>query len=351
MTKLIRCKQGHVFDVETHAECPVCGEQVVVKASNADGQETAPPPPAPTSPRIVFGALALLAVVAAAGGFLAFRPHMNVTPPETPIAAPASAEKKAEPSPTSGGETKPAPTEPPTAKQTLAPNPGPTGTDDSSAGRDAREKAALSGNAPTPTPTPTPAPLAIVDPATVGEWEFSVKSAVWILRIEPNGAYAFHAEPMNAAKPNSGVFSAEAGHWTMRANNGTRDGGAYSVESSDTLNLKGRLGPSKWRRVAGAPKSILGQMDPRTIGEWELPVGSGRWVWRVKADNTFEFRSEANDGVKPGEGSFSSMDGRWSIRAPNGYTDGGPYSFPTPDTFLATGHLGTGAWRRIPYGH
>ena len=77
-------------------------------------------------------------------------------------------------------------------------------------------------------------------------------------------------------------------------------------------------------------------------------MASGRWLWRIKADGMFEFRSEANDGVKPFVGIFSSMDERWSLRAPDGYTDGGIYSFPTPDTFLATGHLGTGAWRRPP---
>ena len=148
----------------------------------------------------------------------------------------------------------------------------------------------------------------------------------------------------------------------MRTNNGFRDGGSYSVTSGGTFATKGHRGITTWHRVIGAPKSILGQMDPRIVGNWELAVSSmpwrnvdgrpadlpGRWLWRINANGTWEFRSEANDGMKPAAGTFSSMDGRWSIRSPNGYTDGGPYSFPTPDTFLATGHFGTGAWRRIP---
>src|SRR5262249_29382899 len=152
--------------------------------------------------------------------------------------------------------------------------------------------------------------------------------------------FAFHTEPASVAKPDSGVFSAEGGHWATRANNGSNDGGSYSVVSPDKFIAKGRLGTATWRRVVGAPASILEHIDPRTVGDWALSMASGRWVWRIKSDGTFEFHSEANDGVKASAGTVSSLGGRWSLRSPDGYTDGGIYSFPTADTFLATGHLG-----------
>jgi hypothetical protein len=190
--------------------------------------------------------------------------------------------------------------------------------------------------------------LADVDPAVVGEWELRVNASRWIIRIESNGAYAFHGEPLSAVKPDSGVFSATAGHWSTRDNNGVNDGGAYSLASADALVLTGRLGTATWRRVAGAPPSILGEVDPRTVGDWAIAVPSGRWVWRIKSGGGFEFRSEANDGVKPSAGTFAAKAGRWSLSTPDGYSDGGIYTFPKPDTFLATGHLGTGAWRRLP---
>ena len=176
----------------------------------------------------------------------------------------------------------------------------------------------------------------------VGEWGLPVNGSRWILRIESNGAYAFHTEPLSAVKPGSGVFSAAAGHWSTRANNGINDGGAYSLASADALVLTGRLGTATWRRVAGAPDSILGEVDPRTVGDWAIAVPSGRWVWRVKRDGVFEFRSEANDGLKPSKGTFAAKAGRWSISTAEGYSDGGVYTFPRSDTFLATGHLERG---------
>jgi hypothetical protein len=47
----------------------------------------------------------------------------------------------------------------------------------------------------------------------------------------------------------------------------------------------------------------------------------------------------ANAGV------FSASNGHWWLRATNGYTDG-TYIFQPPDIWIATGRLGTGAWRQ-----
>jgi len=343
MAKLIRCKQGHVFDAEKHAACPICGEEVILTPSDDGGtgehQTVPPPPPGRTNPRIIIGAAALLAAAAVTGYFM-WRPRTEATPPEK-AGASAPAERKAELAPVEKQNPSPAPAAEPPSPAAATPSPAkPEAQSPAPATRPAET--------PPPTRTPTPAALTVVDPATVGEWEITVKSTRWVLRIEPDGSYASHPEPLGAARPDSGVFSAEAGHWAMRGNNGYRDEGTYSVTASGEFIAKGRVNSGTWHRVADAPKSILGQIDRRTVGDWEIPMGSGRWRWLIKPDSTFEFHSEANDGVKPLAGFFSSMNGRWSFRASDGFTDGGIYSFPTPDAFVVTGHLGTGAWHRVP---
>jgi hypothetical protein len=92
-------------------------------------------------------------------------------------------------------------------------------------------------------------------------------------------------------------------------------------------------------------------VDPRTVGTWELLRNPGVWVWRIAANGTYEFHSEAGDGAAPQAGTIAAGSGTWSIRAlNNGYTDGGTYTFPSPDRLMATGKLGTGAWVRVARG-
>jgi hypothetical protein len=88
--------------------------------------------------------------------------------------------------------------------------------------------------------------------------------------------------------------------------------------------------------------------DPRAVGTWELLRNPGVWVWRIAANGTYEFHSEAGDGAAPQAGTIAAGGGKWAIRAlNNGYTDGGTYLFQTPNTLLFTGKLGTGTWRRV----
>jgi hypothetical protein len=88
-------------------------------------------------------------------------------------------------------------------------------------------------------------------------------------------------------------------------------------------------------------------VDPDTVGKWELSVNGGLWVWEIHPNGTYEFHSEAADGVAPHAGKFAASGGVWSLQATNGYTDGGTYTFQPPDTLVATGHLGTASWRRL----
>ena len=86
-------------------------------------------------------------------------------------------------------------------------------------------------------------------------------------------------------------------------------------------------------------------VDPNTVGTWELPLKGGPWVWEIHRDGTYKFHSEAGDGAAAHAGIFSASNGHWSLKATSGYTDSGTYVFQAPDTLIATGQLGTAAWR------
>jgi hypothetical protein len=86
-------------------------------------------------------------------------------------------------------------------------------------------------------------------------------------------------------------------------------------------------------------------VDPNIIGTWELPLKDGPWVWEIHRDGTYRFHSEARDDAPPHAGTFSASNGQWSLKATTGYTDSGTYLIQPPDTLIATGQLGTAAWR------
>jgi hypothetical protein len=98
--------------------------------------------------------------------------------------------------------------------------------------------------------------------------------------------------------------------------------------------------------VASAVIGFAAGLDPGTVGEWQLAVNGGLWIWDIHPDGSYEFHSEAGDGAAPHAGKFAASGGVWSLQATNGYTDGGTYVFQGPDSLVATGHLGTGNWHR-----
>ena len=100
----------------------------------------------------------------------------------------------------------------------------------------------------------------------------------------------------------------------------------------------------RWPSPA-APAGHATDVDPHTIGTWQLSMSGGRWLWEVARDGTYKFHSEAADGVAPHAGTFSASAGHWSLRATNGYADCGTYTFQPPGTLIATGYLGAAAWQ------
>jgi hypothetical protein len=87
-------------------------------------------------------------------------------------------------------------------------------------------------------------------------------------------------------------------------------------------------------------------VDPNLVGTWELPQPTGFWVLKVIGNGTYQFHSEARDGTPPNAGAFSASNGHWSLRASNGYTDGGSYWISSHDFWGATGQHGPAVWHR-----
>jgi hypothetical protein len=86
-------------------------------------------------------------------------------------------------------------------------------------------------------------------------------------------------------------------------------------------------------------------VDPHAVGTWELTVNNARWVWEIYRNGTYKFHTEGSDVAVSHAGTFSASNGYWSLKATTGYTDSGTYLIQPPDTLIATGQLGTAAWR------
>lgn len=95
-----------------------------------------------------------------------------------------------------------------------------------------------------------------------------------------------------------------------------------------------------------APSARAGDLDPDTVGRWQLTVPGGSWILEIHVDGTYAFHSEANDNAPSHSGRFFASGGVWALQSSTGITDGGSYTFQGHDTFVATGHLGTGNWQR-----
>jgi hypothetical protein len=118
-----------------------------------------------------------------------------------------------------------------------------------------------------------------------------------------------------------------------------------------------RTGRCEKLGIPGAPSAppadaVAANLDPAILGTWELPVNAGRWILEIRANGTFVFYSEANDGAPTRTGRFLTYNGLWSLSATDGYFDGGSYAAQPPSAWTASSwRLGaTGTWRRVMNG-
>jgi hypothetical protein len=117
--------------------------------------------------------------------------------------------------------------------------------------------------------------------------------------------------------------------------------------------------PSRQQRspVPGRPSTggVAAEIvDAAAVGSWELALygkrGTAHWFWDIGSDGAYRFHSEGRPVAPPHSGAVDFNGGRWTLHATTGlpgYEDGGTYEFHGSDTFLVTGRLGTGVWRRV----
>jgi|SRR5580704_5940228 hypothetical protein len=124
----------------------------------------------------------------------------------------------------------------------------------------------------------------------------------------------------------------------------------YGCANGNSNSSAPRVDPCTLRQNAMIPCNSApakpAEVDPSVVGIWELKLEGGPWVLEIHRDGTYTFHSEARDGAASHAGNFSASNGHWSLIANSGYRDWGTYVLQGQNTWIATGHLGTGAWRR-----
>ncbi len=200
-----------------------------------------------------------------------------------------------------------------------------------------------------------------VDPNLVGTWEFPFTDQTWVWEILPDGTYKFQIRAKDGSPSSTGNFSAGNGRWSLSTPAGYTDSGNYFFQAPDTWVVTGNLGVGAWRHPAviaamknvpracppaqGSAQTTAG-VDVNVVGVWELPVKGGRWVWEIRRDGTYKFRSEAGDGAPSHTGKVSASNEHWSLTSTTAAPDAGLYLYQAPDILIATGRLGAAAWRR-----
>jgi hypothetical protein len=198
-----------------------------------------------------------------------------------------------------------------------------------------------------------------VDPNLVGTWDLPIKNGLWVLNILRNGTYNFHSEAHDGTPSHAGTFSANNGHYSLKAKTGFTDAGDYLFQPPNIWIANGQHGAAAWLRPdlaqsalrpcasAKLPMTNSATLDTNLVGTWNLPRKNGLWVWEISRNGTYKFDSEAGDGTPSHTGTFTANNFHWSLMATTGlpgYTDTGLYLFQAPNIWIATGNLGAAAW-------
>ncbi len=104
-----------------------------------------------------------------------------------------------------------------------------------------------------------------------------------------------------------------------------------------------------WASPLPLPTGVRGgPVDPAMVGTWVLDINPGRWIWRVAANGTYEFHSEAIDQAGANAGTLTSAGGHYTLHAiTTAWDDVGTYVVQSPGVIVATGKLGTGTWKKL----
>lgn len=104
----------------------------------------------------------------------------------------------------------------------------------------------------------------------------------------------------------------------------------------------------RWSSPLPLPIGVTGgKVDAALVGTWIMDRNPGQWVWRVAANGTYEFHSEAADNTPSNNGTLTADGGHYTLHAVSlAWDDVGSYIVQSPDVVVATGKLGTGTWKR-----
>jgi hypothetical protein len=96
------------------------------------------------------------------------------------------------------------------------------------------------------------------------------------------------------------------------------------------------------------PGGQPGSVDPNLVGLWKLNVSSGIWICQFSANGAYTFHSEAPDKTPPNAGTFTAVNGKYTLHAITMlWDDQGVYTLQGSGAMVMTGKLGTGTWIRI----
>jgi hypothetical protein len=88
----------------------------------------------------------------------------------------------------------------------------------------------------------------------------------------------------------------------------------------------------------------IAAVDTALVGTWKLDWPGGDMFWVVRPDGFYRLHGS---GVPSRQfGKIEAANGRWSIQTV-GWTDEGTYRLGDPATWIATGKIGTGTWKRV----
>lgn len=104
----------------------------------------------------------------------------------------------------------------------------------------------------------------------------------------------------------------------------------------------------RWSSPLPLPQGVTGgKVDGTLVGTWIMDRNPGQWVWRVAANGTYEFHSEAPDNTPSNNGTLTADSGHYTLHAISlTWDDVGTYIVQNRNVVVATGKLGTGIWKR-----
>jgi hypothetical protein len=95
---------------------------------------------------------------------------------------------------------------------------------------------------------------------------------------------------------------------------------------------------------AGLPNVADAAIDPELIGTWQLEYPGGSIYWALREDGVYRLYGL---GANPGQvGKLEASGGKFSMQAAF-FADAGPYELKDANTWIVTGRLGPGTWKRV----